>query len=395
MKRLILVYLAVRLVLLALTLLSGRLPYAEGARWLDERDDGLRYRFADHRLLDAHVRWDGKAYLHIASLGYDNARERRSNTAFFAGYPWMVRGLHAAVMRPLLGAERAAKPEAWIVAGLLVNTASFLGALALLRAWVRRRYGNTELADRAALLLILGPASFVFHATHSESSFLLFALLAFLAVEKGQMVGGLIATAAASAVRLFGLTLMAPLGLLALERVDWRPWRLGPSLLLFALPPLGALLVLLRMAEVNGHLDAYFHQQRHFFGHETVPDWGSVLYLFRLERKETWFIVRDYYQVFHGLLAFAGAIWLWRRDSNHKLPGCLAYLTTTLLLVGIPLLSGEVISMPRYVSVAFPLYAAAAMLIGRGRRAQILLGVSFLLQIAAWIGWMQGCPLVV
>ena len=72
--------------------------------------------------------WDGKWYTQIATLGYSYADDgEQHSVAFYPLFPLLIRGVMAIGMP----AE---------VAGVLINSFAFLGALLLVYFWVEERY---------------------------------------------------------------------------------------------------------------------------------------------------------------------------------------------------------------------------------------------------------------
>ncbi|MEE9395322.1 MAG: mannosyltransferase family protein [Planctomycetota bacterium] len=391
MRRLLLVYLGVRVFWLLLALANGLFPYgADVASW-QESDAGFRYRRLENRFFDPHARWDGKAYLQISYLGYDDGWEGRSNTAFFPGYPWTVRTVHRAIARPLL-------PEAWSESLELkfhlahgTSTLAFLLALFLIFGFFKERYGE-DLATKACLLLICAPTSIVFSCVLSESVFLLALIVAVRLAQRGWFFSAVMAAAFAASVRVLGALVAVPVFFIILERMEWR-WRdMGVKVLYFLLIPWVVMGVMLRMAEVNGSAYAYFHQQREFFGHLVFPDFRGLWEIIDPRGKGVWHLARDLLQVGVSLLALGAGWRLWRLDRER--PFRLAILAMVAVLFTVPLLSGALLSMPRYVAVLFPLYAAIASLL-RGRAWWAFLAASLALQGTLWLLWIHNRPVLI
>ena len=80
-----------------------------------------------------------------------------------------------------------------------------------------------------------------------------------------------------------------------------------------------------------------------------------------------------------------------RRDR--RLP--LALGVWAVLSIAFALLSGHLLSMPRYVFSAFPVFIGAAMLVPRGRWATILAVTSVALQVAGFVVFMRAWPVLV
>ncbi len=148
--------------------------------------------------------WDASWYLAIARDGYNGA-----NGAFLPGFPLLLRGFQA-----LTGGTGV-----W--PGVIFSTFAFVLAFVLFHRMYRSHRGLSV----AALLLLLSPASYVFHSIHTESFFLLFALVSFLAFRSEAFIIAGIAAGIASLVRHQGVFLAVALGLGALLQSPGTPWR--------------------------------------------------------------------------------------------------------------------------------------------------------------------------
>ena len=119
------------------------------------------------------ARWDSGWYVAIAESGYEARRRvlgQETNHAFFPLYPALMRGVSKAT-----GLDVAR-------AGALVSALALLGALVLLAAWTRRRFGEERVWPALVAFLVF-PTSFFFAAVYTESLLVLLALAAILALE--------------------------------------------------------------------------------------------------------------------------------------------------------------------------------------------------------------------
>jgi hypothetical protein len=155
--------------------------------------------------------WDGWWYLGIVRNGYHAAAlvDGYHDYAFLPLYPALVRLLATAV-------------PGWegLIAVVLSNVL-FAIALALLVALTAPRLGR-DLAVRSAALLALFPFSAAFSMAYAESLFLVLALGAFLATERGRPALAGLLLAFATLTRLQGAVLLVPLVWLLWER-EHRP----------------------------------------------------------------------------------------------------------------------------------------------------------------------------
>jgi hypothetical protein len=140
-----------------------------GSEWLatsphaDEFDRPGRVGFEE-----ACENWDGKWYVRIAQHGYEGTERPTAAVAFFPAYP-------------LVGRAVASVSGLSHRVGLVLASHLFLlGSAFLLMDYVRlRRMGAPpDVADYAALALLLTPLSFFFRVAYTESMFMFVGLLA-------------------------------------------------------------------------------------------------------------------------------------------------------------------------------------------------------------------------
>lgn len=157
-------------------------------------------------------RWDSAWFHRIVEHGYGT----RQGAAFFPVYPLVVRGV------------------AWVVrndvaAGMLVSLAAAATAAVVLER-IARRHVPPEGARTAVVLFALYPLAFVFTAYYSDGLFVLFALLALDAAERGRALVAGVAGALAVDTRLLGIALV-PAFLVSF----WPSWRRLAAVLLLPL----------------------------------------------------------------------------------------------------------------------------------------------------------------
>jgi hypothetical protein len=159
---------------------------------------------------DAFARHDSGWYFDIARNGYDATNAvlgGRSNIAFAPVYPMLMR---------YVGRLFGRAPGDVYVGGIVVSWVCFSLAMVVLY-----RLASLDLppkrAERAVVLTAIFPFSFFFGAVYTESTFLLFTLLAFYGFRTQRWALGGVAGAIAGATRVTGI-LMWP----ALAWVAWR-----------------------------------------------------------------------------------------------------------------------------------------------------------------------------
>lgn len=388
MKRILLILLALRLFMLLLSASNGLFTYGQDGDTWNRSDSGYRYRVVENRLLDPLSRFDGNAYLTIAFVGYDRGHDIRSNTAFFPGYPWVTRLVHVVLVAPILSPEDWGPVLPSFLSAVLTSLLLTIGSLFLFRSWVMAHF-DAVIADRAMLLLLLLPAGCVLHFVMSESTFLFFLLAAFVAAERRVFWLAALAAAGCALTRSIGVVVVLPLFVCYME--DRREGE-GASWAWFAIPPLALLGLFFHMAEVNGSFFAYFHQQNNFFYHKSFPSLQGIAQLFRIEGKGWVHLARDAVQILMSAWAVVGIALLWQRLRGNRHRYSLVILS--ILLVGLPLLSGALGAMHRYVIVVFPLIAIWAAVIPDRRIWRGLMIGLFVLQMTLFVFWIHNHPIL-
>ncbi|HEV3063532.1 MAG TPA: mannosyltransferase family protein [Vicinamibacterales bacterium] len=154
---------------------------------------------------DAFARYDSGWYEGIARNGYAYAEGGRSNIAYFPVYPMLMR-----YVGRLLGRYHAA----FYLGGIIVSWTSFVLAMVALYYLARLDLPRRR-AVRAVLLTAIFPFAFFFGVVYSESTFLLFTVLAFYLFRTRRWITGGSAAALAIATRVTGVLMWPGLALIA------------------------------------------------------------------------------------------------------------------------------------------------------------------------------------
>ncbi|ASO17878.1 hypothetical protein FHR81_005367 [Actinoalloteichus hoggarensis] len=228
--------------------------------------------------IDARTSWDGQWYLSIATRGYSDVspdlydafgrRTEDTSTAFFPGYPALVRLLDA-----VPGGEA-------VPAALLV---SLLSGVACAYALMRLAASVSD-SRRVGLILVAlftcTPLSIALSMAYSEALFCALAAWALVGVvERRWLLAGL-CCAATGLVRPTAAALILAVGLAALvavlhRRDGWRPWVAG------LLAPLGMLGYLGWVAVRTGSPTGWFDVQQ--AGWDSRFDGGAATLRFTTE----------------------------------------------------------------------------------------------------------------
>jgi len=307
-------------------------------------------------LVDLFQRWDSYWFLNIARHGYQYhgvqeqltdvvVPERETNITPFPLYPLLLAGGGR-----LLGDAS--------VAGLVISLLCYALVVLVLYRAVAAVEGDA-VALRAVLLLSLYPTGFIYNAIYSESLFLLLALLALRAAERGRAIAAGLAGAGAALTRLAG-GLLAPALLVELawgarRRVRERASEgdgappaatsraLAGGLLAAALTASGCLAYFLYLRWLTGSFWSYFTAQLGW--HKgLVPLWTGLAELVRgAASGDPAGLANLAAAALFIPLAVAGA---------RALPlGQALYLGLGVLM---PLCSSNLLGLPRYLMVLYP-----------------------------------------
>ena len=336
------------------------------------------------------ARWDSVWYLTIADSGYSGSSAR---AAFFPLYPLLVRGVGT-----LFGGSHAAL----LVAAFLISISAFVAALVLLYRLTELELGS-RLARPTLLLLAVFPAAVYFGAPYSESLFLLLAVGAFYAARTDRWAWAGACAGLASATRSAGLLLVIPLVL-----IWWngRPRRVGEAAWLL-LAPLGIAAYAAWLGLAEGDALRFLDVQEAWSRHLVVPLAGAwdglaaafdgVRQLASGSRTPVYFeqaagdpfrIAAINVMLFASLVfAVVACVGVFRR-----LPRAYgAWVAASLVLpLTFPVTPQPLMSLPRFVSVLFPVFMWLAV-VSEERRVTDLVATCFAIglglftaQYASW-----------
>jgi hypothetical protein len=365
---------------------SGGLARENAAKF---DDPALTHAVGDP-ILAPLARWDSVWYLRIADSGYGDSAAR---TAFFPLYPLLVRGVGT-----LFGGSHAAL----LLAAYLVSLAAFVGALALLHSLTELELGR-RLARPALLLLAVFPAAVFFGAPYSESLFLLLAVGVFYAARTGRWAWAGACAGLASGTRSAGLLLLLPLAL-----IWWssRPRRTGDAAWLLLAPAgIAAYAAWLGLAE--GDALRFLDVQEAWSRELAVPLAGAwdgfiaavdgVRQLASGSRRPVYFEVAagDPFRIaainvmLFATLVFAvvACVGVLRRLPR---PYGVWVAASLVLPLSFPVTPQPLMSLPRFVSVLFPIFMWLALVCEERRVTDLVAAASavglglFTAQYASW-----------
>ncbi|MDQ3314172.1 MAG: hypothetical protein M3505_06020 [Verrucomicrobiota bacterium] len=323
-------------------------------------------------LLSVLTQSQGEIYIDLAQHGYSSLSDQQLSIGFFPFYPFLVR------LASFIFADVGL--AAVVTANLCLLVSAFL-----LNAMINLDYDNPT-ANRAALLfLMFSPVSFFFSSAYAESTFLMLALAAFLAARKEKWLLASLCGMCLAATRNAGLLIAVPLLLEYFRQTRSASTRLPKlshlRILFFALVPLGSG-YFLWAGYVNAQDPlAYFHAR---------VVWGEGFFTQRWQLPEIWNLPPFYIwfpvgALVTSMLLMAGGWFLKVRDS---------YLLYAVLLFALCLCSVTPESIPRNLSVVFPLFIILGVYAARFERfleplfAASVAALAFCTMLAANGYWM-------
>jgi hypothetical protein len=314
---------------------------------LDQREQFTMWGRTDP-FWDAFTRYDSGYYWGIARLGYSPAPGGRSNIAYFPVYPLLMR---------YVGRLFGRTPGDTYLGGIVVAWVSFVLAMAALYHLARLDLPPRR-AERAVLLTAIFPFAFFFGVAYSESTFLLFSVLAFYLFRTRRWIAGGLCGAIAIATRTPAFVLWPALA--------WTAWRrAGPTGRERAVAAAG--LVLATSGFVGYCLYIYNLTGNPFEWVATLERWGEgyhpggppwtapVALMRRLLTHPYAYLGGERmapYDTLYGVtgLLFVTAVpFVWARFGA-------AYGLYMLLTLYIPLSTGVFEGMGRYCSILFPAF---------------------------------------
>jgi len=329
---------------------------------------------------DVWARWDSYWFIQIARHGYGVAP---GAPAFYPLYP----GLVAIAGRACFGH--------YVLGGILVSLLAAAGSFVLLAKLARKLVGP-DVARRAVLLLALFPMAIFLQAVYSESVFLLVALGAFLAAERGRFeLAGVLAGLSLLA-RPTGAAVVVGIVLLALRgRRPLDVAKVALAVPVFAIFPL-VLWLCGRSPTAFVHVESLWYRHTATLGpigglwDSLHVAWQSIRQLLSPPAHPYWASGATHYAVVNlestafFVVYVALAIVAWRRlGAAYGVMSLVAILAP----VATPTRDVPLLSMPRFGLVAFPLTIALATLCERPRVERAVIATSAILLGIATTQW--------
>jgi len=319
--------------------------------------------------------WDGVWFVKIAADGYAG---NDGSVAFFPLYPLIVRWVGIIFNNNL------------VVAGIVVSLACYFVAIWLLYRLVAARY-SARVAYRTCLYLSIFPTAFFWQAVYSESMFLMLSVACILWSTEGRWKLAGLAGLLAALTRSAGFLLIVPMAMCYYEQRGWKLRRTDSAVASLLMIPEGLLVWMaylslsfgkpLLFAQVQDQwrryvavptfalwkgLEAGFEGARQLISGQTsrlywpASQPGAVVPLAVANLVNLTAVVIAALTICYGL---------------RRLP--LALSVYAIVTIGYPLLfpatSMPLMSMPRFVLAAFPIFMSMALFTDRKPRAHVII----------------------
>lgn len=286
------------------------------------------------------ARWDSGWYASVARQGYV-MRDGESDLAFFPIYPLLIRALH-----PIFSTN-------FFWPGQIISIVAAFGSLYIF--YLLARFDYSEKQSRLSLLyLITFPTSFFLVSVYSESTFLLLLLLSFYFARKQKWLSVFVAAALLTATRVIGVFIIPALIFEYLAQRNFKLTEIKKDvwfLLFTPLPFLGFLLF--SYLKFDDALAPFFAQHDFARRFTLIP-----VHVWSYLHDAIYFtqtIKQGHYYIFYDLAAliifFGLLVWGWKRHLTRT-----SYIVFAFPALLLPVFSGTLTSLSRYVLILFPVF---------------------------------------
>ncbi len=320
---------------------------------------------------------DAGHYLNIAENWYQKTGKDDVLLVFLPMFPIMIRLFNHVFGSSYLSAQ--------IINGIAVPLSSGMIYLTLLPILGNKR------SRRAAVLAILLPGAIFLNSPMTEPLFILFTACGFYFLGKKKYLLAGLFTALAGFTRSLGVILAVPIALVGINQLvaffrkkEKFPWLLIPGLAVSVLGTLGYLYINYR---IHGDPLKFFEFQKGNWHQEACPFYNTARYMlhyfvYYFNHDREGFISLWVPQV----LAVFGSLALMNSKAK-KLPA--SYTAYYLCYFAVSVGCTWLLSSVRYLSAAFPIYAALGIMCGKRIKTGLIYLISVLLYLIYMIMYMQ------
>lgn len=334
--------------------------------------DGLKV-YLTNPLIYSRANFDGNHYLNIARSGYGHTQE-----AFFPLYSNLIRFF--------------ARFTPHVNAGIIISSISFAAAMIFFTKLIYLDYKDKKIVFWTVIGLLVFPTSFFFGMVYTESLFLMLTVMSFYFARTGRwwLVG--ICGALASYTRLIGIVLLPALLIERWAEISsQKSWanKLKKSLPILMIA-LGLLTYMYYLWKTTGDAFAFIYVQK-LFGQDRSDKlillyqvfWRYYKMLISVDpRNLIYFNIVLESITGLGLLVYSIYAFFRQRKS---------YAIFAIILYLVPTLTGNFISLPRYVLTIFPFFIDLGRLLASHQHWRwTILVVSSFLFLGLWLMFARG-----
>jgi len=290
-------------------------------------------------IVDLFVRWDSGWYLSIIQNGYSYMPGKPSNVAFFPLYPSLVKifTFGFADVR---------------ITGIVLSNIALLLAMVYLFRLVKLDYLNTKIPLNSIIFALIFPASFFFSIFYAESLFLFLTVACFYYARKNRWLLSSLFGFFAALTKALGVFIFIPVLIEYLAPTSIRDFKFSKikkDVLWLLLIPAGLLTYMT-------YLYIRFNEPLAFLKTETAWSRGFAPGLLTLKSV---FSYPPFYEfTFLGFIVLSISMLIYLIYSRVRI----SYIVYTAVQLFIVLSFSLLESLPRYISVLFPIYIGFAVM---------------------------------
>jgi Gpi18-like mannosyltransferase len=304
-----------------------------------------------HSALDLFYRWDSGWYRQIALRGYYFEPGKESSVNFFPLYPLLVRIFSLGLF------------DEKIVGFIISNVALLLAAFYLYKL-VKIDHGDTNLPSRTVFYFLICPVSFFFSIFYTEGLFLFVSIAAVYYARQKNWPAASVFGFFAATTRNMGVFVIIPL-LLEYFEVSFHSFKIDTkkirrSLLWLALVPAGLGIYMVYLQVRFGDAIAFLHASKGW--HRRLVSIFKTLSDLR------------HYSLFYRIIfcgAILAALVLIALSIKYRIR--ISYISYSVVFLLVYLSSNNLESIPRFISVIFPLYLGIALFENKHSRMSYIL----------------------
>lgn len=292
--------------------------------------------------------WDGNNYIVIAREGYSNLGEQFF--AFFPLYPLLIR-----IVRFIFGIS-------FPYAGILISRGALLFAIIFFIKLIEQDFSK-KIAYRSAWYMLIFPTSFFFFATYTEGLFLFINLATWYFIKTKKYTFAFIFGFLCPLTRLLGIIMSPIIFLEYLRSIKFEFKQIKLPIITSIAPILGLGLYGLYNYYHTQDFFNFLNAQKYWAGYGRegynnpfVIIADNVVSSFS-NFSEEGFLILGYFDLWFTLFALFILIYILIKKV---IP--FTYVVWGWIFFLIPIVTGSLVSMPRYVLVLFPIFIVLAKL---------------------------------